>query len=97
LVCSFEVTLEGKPYTQMALEQVVTRVGADPRCEFALPKSSGVTPWHLTLVHAGSAVLCYRAHKDATFTMNQLDVDKALLKNGDLIDLGRVRLRVRLK
>lgn len=91
-----EVTLAGKPYTQLPLSQTVTRVGTDARCELSLPKSAGLTPWHLTLLHLGGAVVLYRAARTAAISLAGTDIDMAVLKNGDLVDLGRVRLKIRM-
>ncbi|MBI1948099.1 MAG: FHA domain-containing protein [Deltaproteobacteria bacterium] len=91
-----EVTLAGKPYTQLPLSQTVTRVGTDARCELSLPKSAGLLPWHLTLLHLGGAVVVYRAGRTAAISLAGTDIDMAVLKNGDLLDLGRVRLKIRM-
>lgn len=91
-----EVTLAGKPYTQMPLSQTVTRVGADARCELSLPKSAGLLPWHLTLLHLGGAVVLYRAARSGNIAIASTDVDMAVLKNGDVVDLGKVKLKLRL-
>lgn len=91
-----EVTLGGKPYTQLPLSQSVTRVGTDARCELSLPKSAGLMPWHLTLLHMGSTVVLYRAARAARITLANNEVDMAVLKNGDTLDLGKVRLKIRI-
>ena len=95
-IATVEVTLAGKPYTQVPLSQSVTRVGTDARCELSLPKSSGLLPWHLTLLHMGSAVVLYRAARAAQISMANNEVDMAVLKSGDSVDLGKVRLKLRI-
>jgi pSer/pThr/pTyr-binding forkhead associated (FHA) protein len=97
VMVTLEVTLAGKPYTQMPLSQTVTRVGADARCELSLPKTSGLMPWHMTLLHLGGAVVLYRAAKRGTIVLAEKDVDMATLRDGDLLDLGKVRVKVRVK
>lgn len=97
IIITVEVMLAGKAYTQMPLSQTVTRVGTDARCELSLPKSSGLMPWHLTLLHLGSAVVLYRAGRSGKIMLAEADVDMAILRDGDLLDLGKVRLKVRAK
>lgn len=92
-----EVTLAGKNYTQMPLSQTVTRVGTDARCELSLPKSAGLMPWHLTLLHLGGAVVLYRAARTARIQLAEHDVDMAVLRDGDMLDCGKVRLKIRVK
>ncbi len=94
-IVTVEVTLAGKPYTQLPLSQTVTRVGADARCELSLPKSAGLMPWHLTLLHLGGAVVLYRAARTASIAIGGNDVDMAVLRNGEVVDLGKVKLKVR--
>ncbi len=95
---TLEVTLDGQPYTQMPLSQTVTRVGADPRCEFSLPRSSGLRPWHLTLIHLGSHIVCMRASPKAPVLIGLSAIDMAILRNGDEIHLGkRVRISVKVR
>jgi pSer/pThr/pTyr-binding forkhead associated (FHA) protein len=93
---TLEVTLDGAPYTQMPLSQIVTRVGTDARCEFSLPKSSGLKPWHLTLVHLGGHVVCYRASPRASLLLGLSTVEKAILRDGDELFCGR-RVKIALK
>jgi hypothetical protein len=92
-----EVTLGGKPYTQMPLSQTVTRVGSDARCELSLPKSSGLMPWHLTLLHLGGAVVLYRGGRAGQILLAEESVDMAVLQDGDMIDLGKVRLKLKVR
>lgn len=92
-----EVTLAGKNYTQMPLSQTVTRVGTDARCELSLPKSAGLMPWHLTLLHLGGAVVLYRAARTARIQLAERDVDMAILQDGDMLDCGKVKLKIRVK
>src|SRR5690606_13370713 len=91
---TLEVTLARKPYTQMPLSQTVTRVGTDPRCELSLPTSSGLRPWHLTLLHLGGAVILYRAAREARIVLVDRDIDMAVLRDADELDLGKVRIHV---
>lgn len=93
---TLEVTLDGAPYTQMPLSQIVTRVGTDARCEFSLPKSSGLKPWHLTLVHLGGHVVCYRASPRAALLLGLSAIEKAILRDGDELFCGR-RVKIALK
>lgn len=95
-IVTVEVTLAGKPYTQLPLSQTVTRVGADARCELSLPKSAGLMPWHITLLHLGGAVVLYRAARSAAIAIGGTDVDMAVLKNGEVVDLGKVKLKIRM-
>jgi pSer/pThr/pTyr-binding forkhead associated (FHA) protein len=97
VMVTLEVTLSGKPYTAMPLSQTVTRVGTDARCEFSLPKTSGLMPWHMTLLHLGGAVVLYRAGRAGRIVLAQHEVDMATLRDGDLLDLGKVRIKVRIK
>ncbi|HEY4224055.1 MAG TPA: FHA domain-containing protein [Myxococcota bacterium] len=97
MIVTIEVNLSGKAYTQMPLSQTVTRVGTDARCELSLPKSSGMNPWHMTLIHVGGAVIMYRAARAARIMLAENDVDMAMLRDGDLIDCGKVRLKIRMK
>jgi pSer/pThr/pTyr-binding forkhead associated (FHA) protein len=97
VLVTVEVTLGGKPYTQMPLSQTVTRVGSDPRCELSLPKSSGVLPWHLTLLHLGGAVVLYRGGRSGQILLAEQAVDMAVLQDGDMLDLGKVRLKLKMR
>jgi hypothetical protein len=92
-----EVTLGGRPYTQIALSQTVTRVGTDARCELSLPKSSGLSAWHLTLLHLGGSVVLYRAARAGQILLAEAAIDSAVLQDGDLLDLGKVRLKLRMR
>ncbi len=91
------MTLDDKPYTQMPMSQPVIRVGTDARCELALPNASGLAPWQLTLIPFGDVLVCYRASRDARVVVDDVVVDQAVLHDGDEIDLGRVRVRVRIR
>lgn len=97
MLVTLEVMLGGKPYTQMPLSQTVTRVGTDARCELSLPKASGLMPWHMTLLHLGGAVVLYRAARSGRIHLRGREVDMATLRDGDLLDLGKVRVKVRAK
>ncbi len=97
VMATLEVQLGGKPYTQMPLSQTVTRVGTDARCELSLPKSSGLMAWHLTLLHMGGTVVLYRAARAGRIQLAETDVDMAIAKDGDMLDLGKVKLKIRLK
>lgn len=92
-----EVYLDGKPYTQVPMSQPVVRVGTDARCELALPSAAGLAPWQFTLIPFGDVVVCYRASRDARVVVDDSIVDQAVLHDGDEIDLGRVRVRVRVR
>ena len=97
VMVTLEVLLGGKPYTQMPLSQTVTRVGTDPRCELSLPKSSGLMAWHMTLMHLGGAVVVYRAARAGMIQVAGAEIDMSILKDGDTLDLGKVRVKLRIK
>ncbi len=94
---TLEVFLDGRPYTQMPLSKQVTRIGTDARCELALPNAAGLAKWQLTLVHFGAAVILYRASANARVRIDDVDVDQAVLKDGDKIQLGRVQITLKLR
>jgi pSer/pThr/pTyr-binding forkhead associated (FHA) protein len=94
---SLEVTLRGKPYTQIPLTQPVMRVGSDPRCEVAMPKTAGLRPWHFTLSQVGSAVLCVRSNRAAIVEINNREIDGIVLHSGDVIKAGKVELKLRVR
>lgn len=96
-LASLEVYLGERLYTQMPLSNPVTRIGSDARCELALPARSRLKAWHLTLVTLGAATVCFRGSKKATVLVGGEPVDQAVLKDGDAIDLGRVRLVYRCR
>ncbi len=92
-----EVTLDQKPYTQMPLTLPVTRIGTDARCELALPKGAGLASWQVTLANFKGCVVCYRASPNARVLLDDTPIDQAVLKNGDELVLGRVRITLRVK
>lgn len=94
---SLEVTLRGKPYTQIPLTQPVMRVGSDPRCEVAMPKTAGLRPWHFTLSQVGAAVLCVRSNRSAVIEVNSREIDGIVLHSGDIIKAGKVELKLRVR
>ena len=94
---SLEVTLRGKPYTQIPLNQPVMRVGNDPRCEVSMPKSAGLRPWHVTLSQIGSAVLCVRSNRSAVVEIAGKEVEAVLLHSGDTIKIGKVEMKLRAR
>lgn len=96
-LASVEVLFDGQLYTQVPLSNIVTRIGSDARCELALPSEVGLRPWHLTLVNFGAATICYRGSERARVKMRGRDVDQAVLRDGDEITLGRVRIVYRCR
>lgn len=90
-----DVFLDGQLYTQMPLSQPVVRVGTDPRCELALPGSSGLQPWHATIVALPAAALCVKASAHGDVQRAGTSVGQAVLVDGDIIQMGRVRLAYR--
>lgn len=97
MLASLEIYLGGKLYTQMPLSQQVTRIGSDPRCELALPARAKLQAWHVTLVNFGAATVCYRAARSADVTIAGNAVDQAVLRDGDSVELGRVRIVYRCR
>jgi len=87
-----EVYLDDQLYTQVPLTQQVTRIGTDARCELALPRAAGLVGWQLTIITFPAATLLYRASANARVRVDDEDIDHVLLKDGDTIALGRVRL-----
>ena len=94
---SLEVTLRGKPYTQIPLNQPVMRVGNDPRCEVSMPKSAGLRPWHVTLSQIGSTVLCVRSNRSAVVEIAGKEVEAVLLHSGDTFKIGKVEIKLRAR
>ncbi len=94
---TLDVTLKGKAYAQIPLNQAITRVGADARCEVALPKSAGLRPWHCTLLHSGGAVLVQRTNRSASIEVAGKEVDVAVLKNHDVVKMGNVEIKLRFR
>ncbi len=92
-----DVTMRGKSYAQIPLSQAVTRVGTDPRCECALAKASGLQPWHLTFLQMGGAVLVMRANRSGRVEIAGKAVDAATLRNGDIIRIGEVEMKIRFR
>lgn len=97
ILVTLEVTLGGKPYTQMPLTQTVTRVGTHPQCELSLPRSSGLAPWHITLILLGGSVVMYRGARGAHIVHAEEETDMAVLRDGDLVDLGKVSIKLRVR
>lgn len=96
-LASVEVYLGERLFTQVPLSNPVTRIGADPRCELALPPRAKLRPWHVTLVHFGGATLCVRGSRQARVRLDGADVDQAVLRDGDALDLGTVRVVYRCR
>lgn len=96
-LASLEVFLDRQLYTQVPLTNIVTRIGNDARCELALPSEVGLCPWHLTLVNFGAATVAYRASARARVSMGERAVDQVVLKDGDELRLGRVRVVYRCR
>jgi pSer/pThr/pTyr-binding forkhead associated (FHA) protein len=94
---TLDVTMKGKAYAQIPLSETVTRLGSDPRCECALPTASGLRPWHLTVLKVGGSVLVVRANPLARVEMAGKPFDSATIRNGDLVQLGDVALKFRLR
>lgn len=94
---TLEVTMRGKPYTQVPLSQPVMRLGSDPRCEISMPRSSGLRPWHITLAQVGASILAVRSNRASAMEVNGREVDSALLRNGDTLTVGKVAIVVRAR
>ena len=94
---SLEVTLRGKPYTQFPLNQPVMRVGSDPRCEIAMPKTAGLRPWHVTLSLIGSSLMCARSNRSAVVEVAGKEVEVVILHSGDTIKIGKVEIKLRAR
>ncbi len=89
---SLEVYLDEDLYTQMPLSQDVTRVGTDARCEVALPSAAGLAGWQMTVVRFGSTAILYRASNNARVVLDDSAIDQAVLRDGDVIQLGRLKI-----
>lgn len=94
---TIDVTVKGRSHAQIPLSQPVTRVGTDPRCECALAKASGLRPWHLTFLQMGGAVVVTRANRSARIEVGGRAVDTATLRNGDVIQVGDVQMKLRFR
>ena len=94
---TIDVTMKGKSYAQIPLSQAVTRVGTDPRCECALPKASGLRSWHMTFAQMGGAVVVTRANRSAKLEVGGKEIDAATLRNGDIIRIGAVEMKLRFR
>ncbi len=92
---TLDITLKNKPYAQIPLSTAVTRLGGDARCEVSLPKSAGLRPWHCTFLQMGSAVLVSRANRGAFVNVGGRDIDFSTLKNGDVVKVGNVEIKLR--
>jgi pSer/pThr/pTyr-binding forkhead associated (FHA) protein len=97
MLASLEVYVGKKLYTQMPLSNPVTRIGSDPRCELALPPRSELRPWHLTIVNFGGAAAVYRASPLAKVVVDGEEVDHAVVKDGDAVRVGKVRVVYRCR
>jgi hypothetical protein len=94
---TLEVTMRGKPYTQVPLSQPVMRLGSDPRCEISMPRSSGLRPWHATFAQVGASILVVRSNRASVVEVDGREVDSALLGNGDSVTVGKVAIVVRAR
>jgi len=94
---TLEVTMRGKPYTQVPLSQPVMRLGSDPRCEISMPRSSGLRAWHATFAQVGASILVVRSNRASVVEIEGREVDSALLHNGDSITVGKVVIVVRAR
>lgn len=94
---TLEVTMRGKPYTQVPLSQPVMRLGSDPRCEISMPRSSGLRPWHATFAQVGASILVVRSNRASVVEHDGHDVDSALLGSGDSVTVGKVTIVVRAR
>jgi pSer/pThr/pTyr-binding forkhead associated (FHA) protein len=94
---TIDVTMKGKSFAQIPLSQAVTRAGTDPRCECALPKSSGLRPWHMTFLQMGGAVVVTRANRSARIDLGGKDIDVATLRNGDILRIGAIEMKLRFR
>jgi pSer/pThr/pTyr-binding forkhead associated (FHA) protein len=90
-----DVSVSGKRVTSAPLVSMVTRVGTDPRCELALPRSSKARGWHVTLLSMGGAVLLQRVQQSALVHVNGKAVDAAVLQPGDQVTIGSAVLNLR--
>lgn len=96
-LASLEVYLGERLFTQLPLSNPVTRIGSDPRCELALPAGAKLRPWHVTLVHFGGSTLCVRGSKKARVRIGTNEIDQTVLRDGDSLDLGNVRVVYRCR
>lgn len=96
-LASLEIYLGERLFTQVPLSNPVTRIGADPRCELALPPRAKLRPWHVTLVNFSGATLCVRGSKKGRVRIDGSDIDQTVLRDGDSIDLGHVRVVYRCR
>ncbi len=94
---TLEITMRGKPYTQVPLNLPVMRLGSDPRCEISLPRSSGLRPWHVTFAQVGASLLAVRSNETARLEVDGREVASALLTNGQTLTVGKVSLLVRAR
>lgn len=91
-VVRIEVYFDKQLYTQVPLKQPVTRIGVDARCDLALPVECGLFPWHMTLINFGAATVAQRMGDDARVYLGEKELIQAVLKDGDELTLGRVRM-----
>ena len=96
-VLTLDVSLKGKPYAQIPVSNLVTRIGGDPRCEVPLPKSAGLRPWHCTLMQLGGAVVIVRGNRAAFIDVAGKQADAMVMKNNDTLKMGNVEIRIRLR
>ena len=91
-VVRIEVYFDEQLYTQVPLKQPLTRIGVDARCELALPAECALCPWHLTLFNFGAATIAQRMGSDARVYLGENELVQAVLRDGDELTLGRVRM-----
>lgn len=91
-VVRIEVYFDKQLYTQVPLKQAITRIGVDARCELALPAECALCAWHLTLFNFGAATIAQRMGNDARVYLGDQELVQAVLRDGDELTLGRVRM-----
>ena len=65
--------------------------------KLALPPRAKLRPWHVTLVNFSGATLCVRGSKKGRVRIDGSDIDQTVLRDGDSIDLGHVRIVYRCR
>jgi len=90
-----EVRQDGRLLTEVPLDRTALRIGSDARCDVALPPLTAISGWHLAVVRVGETVLLVRVGDSAPPRMGGRSVAQAFLKEGDIVELGRISLRFR--
>lgn len=90
-----EVQVDGALVTEVPLDRAALSIGADARCDVALPPLPGVSAWHLVVVRMGGCVLMNRVSDSALPYVAGSRAAQAFLAEGQRIELGRVTLVLR--